>query len=635
MIRGAGRAIAAAVLGALAGATWLALTYGAAATLNIEFDVSPPREIVRGVYTTERDPGTGVTFAWSADTVTIALADLDRQVPWTIDVRGRGARAGGQPNPTLEFYVDGVLLQSHQTTVDYGDVRVDIPPRPAQSGVVVEMRSSNTFVPGPADPRVLGVMLDRITLTPLGVVLPPRASFRGVALASAAAGAALAVLGVTAGSAVGGVLLLSAALAALVGRGFGTYTDFPALTARATIWIAAATVLLIWAVRRVRRQPFRNTARFAIAFSASALLLELLVLLHPNMPIGDALFHAHRYQEVLAGRWYFTSTAPGEYQFPYAPGLYVLAIPFSWLVRRGPSDMTLLRTIVCVADALAGLLLYTIAARVRGDRLAGAVAVALYHLIPLGFGVLAVGNLTNAFAQSLSVAGLALIASPGVRIENRGMLAALTVALLAAFLSHTSAFAIVAVASCLVAIAFWWRGGPALRSPAMAVLIAAVLAILLAVVSYYAHFLDTYRTELSRITSETAAAAPDAGGRTMSARLALVPGYLRGYYGVPALALALWGTSLLWRRGARDRVTLASAAWALACVAFLALGILTPVDLRHYLAAIPVVALAGGIASAIAWTSSTTSRTVAVILLAWATVLGIDAWWSTLDVGPG
>ena len=85
------------------------------------------------------------------------------------------------------------------------------------------------------------------------------------------------------------------------------------------------------------------------------------MLLHPDMPIGDALFHAHRFQEVLAGTLYFTSIAPGNYQFPYAPGLYVVAIPFAGLVRRGAADMTLLRTIVCVADALAGLLLYAMA----------------------------------------------------------------------------------------------------------------------------------------------------------------------------------------------------------------------------------------------------------------------------------
>lgn len=626
-MRVAGRALAAAILGALAGATWLVLIYGRAPALNIDFDVTPPREIVAGIYTTEHDPGTDVTFVWSSESVTISLADVDRQVPWTMDVRVRGARAGNQPNPSLQFFVDGVLVETHHTSADYSDVFVSIPARPLQSGLVIDMRASSTFVPGPSDPRVLGVMLDRITLTPSGVVLPPRAAFRGVALASAAAGAALALLGVTAGSAVGGVLLLSAALAALIARGFAPYTGFPELTVRATLWISLLTTILVAIVRRLRHEPFRNTARFAIAFSAAALLLELLALLHPNMPTGDALFHAHRFQEVLAGRWYFTSTAPGEYQFPYAPGLYVFAIPFSSLVRRGPSDMTLLRVIVTTTDALAGLLLYGMAVRVRGDRLAGAIAVALYHLIPLGFGVIAVANLTNAFAQSISVGALALMASGAVRFENRAMWALLTATLLAAFLSHTSTFAIGSVAAVLIAFVFWWRGGPALRSPAIAVLTAAILAVALAIVLYYAHFLETYRTELSRIGSETAAAAPDAGGRGIGSRLATVPIYLRNYYGTAAVALALWGAAALWHRGARDRTTLACAGWTLACLLFLVIGILTPVDMRYYLAAIPVVAIAGALAAAFAWTSKGPRRVIAALLLVWAAVGGVNAWF--------
>ncbi len=318
--------------------------------------------------------------------------------------------------------------------------------------------------------------------------------------------------------------------------------------------------------------------------TAAAFLLELLVLLHPDMPIGDTLFHAHRFQDVLGGRYFFTSVAPGNYQFPYAPGLYVFAIPFAGLVRRGVADMTVLRTIVCAADALAGLLLYGMASRMRGDRLAGALAVALYHLIPLGFGVMVAGNQTNAFAQSLSVAALALIASAAVRWEHRAAVVGLTVVLAAAFLSHTGTFAIGSVAAVIIAFLFWWRGGPALRSPAVAVLLAAVAAVVIAVVVYYAHFLETYRTELTRIGGETAAAAPDAGGRGIGDRLASVPRYLNLYFGVPALALATWGVAILWSRGARDRTTLATTGWFLTCGLFLVLGILTPVDMRYYLA---------------------------------------------------
>jgi hypothetical protein len=629
VIRGLGRAVAAGILAALAGAAWLALIYGRSPALRLEFDTTPPPGIVRGIYPSERDDASGRTFAWTAERLTLQL-DVDRQVPWWLDVRMRGARPGGAPNPELQFFVDGLLVHTQATSAEFADARVQIPRRPATSGLTLEIRSSSTFVPGPADPRALGVMLDWLTLTPEGVALPPRAAFAGVAVASAAAAASIALLGVTAGSAVGAALLLSAALAALVARGFGPYTDYADVAARGALWIGVVGGVLVAIVRRTRSEPFRNTARFAIAFSGSALLLELLMLLHPNMPVGDALFHAHRFQEVLAGRWYFTSIAPGGYQFPYAPGLYLFAIPFSGLVRRGASDMTVLRTIVCVADALAGLLLYNMAVRLRGDRLAGALAVALYGLIPLGFGVIRVGNLTNAFAQSLSVGAFALIASPALRLERRGMVALLTLALGAAFVSHTSAFAIGSAAACFAALFFRWRGGPALRSPAAAVLVGALVAIALAVVLYYVHFVETYRTELARIGSETVTGAPDAGGRSMLGRLASVPTNLRLYYGVPAMVLAAVGAVRLWQRAVRDRVALTSAGWAAACLCFLVLGILTPVDMRHYLAAVPVVALVAGGGVGIEWGVDRTRRAAMIGLLALAVIVGIRSWWSTL-----
>ncbi len=254
----------------------------------------------------------------------------------------------------------------------------------------------------------------------------------------------------------------------------------------------------------------------------------------------------------------------------------------------------------------------------------------LYHLIPLGFGVVAAGNLTNAFAQSLSVAALAVMASGAVRRERLSTVALLSLTLVAVSLSHTSAFAIASVAACVVALLFRLRGGPALRSPAIAILTAALLAAVVSVAVYYAHFMDTYRTELARIGTETASAAPDAGGRGIAERLAAVPRYLNIYFGIPALLLASWGAVEMWRRGARDRVTLSSAGWAVACGLFFALGILTPVDMRYYLALTPVVAITAAIGGAIGWTCRGPLRAASAVALAWVVVVAMRAWWNTL-----
>ena len=223
-----------------------------------------------------------------------------------------------------------------------------------------------------------------------------------------------------------------------------------------------------------------------------------------------------------------------------------------------------------------------------------------------------------------------MMAAPSLRLEQRRRVVLFSALLVCAFLSHTSTFALLSAATFVVAALFLWRGGPAMASPGRAVLLALAVAILLAVVLYYGHFVATYRNELSRIGAETAAGAADAGGRGIGTRLAAVPRYLGLYFGVPILALAGWGAFALWRRGGADRMVLSMSGWAIACLAFLLLGVLTPVDMRYYLAAIPVIALSAAIGAADAWRSGAGRRAAAAVLLAGAVVVGIRGWLGTL-----
>ena len=542
----------------------------------------------------------------------------------------RGARARPAENPRLTFLVDGIELGSRPTATDYEEITIDVPARPERRGLTLGVRVSATFVPGPADTRALGVVLDELRLAPAGVVVPPRSAFAGAAAAAAAMGAAIAALGVTAGSAVLAALVVAAGIASMLARGFAPYADLPAVAARAGITIAIALAAAAASVRVRQGVPLRNTARFAMAFSACALLLELLVLLHPDMPIGDALFHAHRFQDVLAGRLYFTSVAPGNYLFPYAPGLYVTASLFADLVPRGLADMALLRILTTAANAAAATLLYWAVVRGWADRLAAACAVAIFHLLPLGLGVLAVGNLTNAFAQSVSIVALVMMAGGAVRLDNRRLTILFAGVLTAAFLSHTSTFAILAVACLFTAALFRRFGGPTVRASGTAVALALGVAVVLAVALYYAHFVETYRTELGRIGRETLTAAPDAGGRGIVSRLLSVPRYLRIYFGIPALVLAAWGTWKLRRQAGRGPLTLATAGWALACTAFLVLGVVTPVDMRYYLASMPVIAMVAGFGASAAWAAGGAARAISAALLAWALLEGIRGWWTTI-----
>jgi hypothetical protein len=630
MSRPAGPIAWVALTGAMSAVVFLALFYIMSPVLRIEFAVDPPR-LMTGMHHGERDQVSGLTFAWTGRDVALRLPGLDRSVEWAVDVRVRGNRADASDNPTLVFFVDGLQALTRRTTTTFETIRLTIPSRPDRpQGVLVGLQSSSTFVPGPDDPRSLGVMVDAITLTPQGLALPPRTAFTRLAAAGAVMGGAIALTGLPPVLAAGAAALLSAGQASVVARGFGPFTDLPRTATRLAIATGATLVLMVFLMEQVGRRALGNTARFTAAFAAGAVLLKLLVLLHPHMPIGDALFHAHRFQEVLRGNYYFTSIAPGGYAFPYAPGLYLAASPFADLVRRESGDVVLLRVLVTSVDGVAGVLLYAAVVRAWGDRLAAAIASAVYQSLPLAFLVITVANLTNAFAQSLAVVCLAMMSVSRLRVANIPAVVALGMLLAAAFLSHTSTFAILSVTAIAAALLFTWRGGPSLRAPAGAVLAACAASAAFAVIIYYGHFIDTYRTEFARIGSETAAAAPDAGGRGIAARALAVPRYLSIFIGLPALILAAAGAVRLWRRGARDNLTLVVAAWCLTCAAFLLLGVFTPVDMRHYLASLPAVAILAGAGASGGWAAGGRRRLVTTGLLGWAAWLGIVAWWTAL-----
>jgi hypothetical protein len=199
--------------------------------------------------------------------------------------------------------------------------------------------------------------------------------------------------------------------------------------------------------------------------------------------------------------------------------------------------------------------------------------------------------------------------------------------LAAAFLSHTSTFAILSVCVFMTGAFFWFRGGPALRRTTTALIAALGLAFLLAVALYYGQFGETYRAEFGRLSTEARTAAPDAGGRSVIERALAVPRYAYLYFTIPLMVLAGAGTVDRWRRGSRDRLTLAIAGWAAACTLFLLVGVLTPLDMRYYLAATPAVAVVAAAGASWGWHAGAQWRVLTVLLLSWAIWIAVETWW--------
>jgi hypothetical protein len=96
------------------------------------------------------------------------------------------------------------------------------------------------------------------------------------------------------------------------------------------------------------------------------------------------------------------------------------------------------------------------------------------------------------------------------------------------------------------------------------------------------------------------------------------------------LILTAWGARVLWQSGQPDRLSLSILGWALACTGFLILGIVSPVDMRFYLASIPVLSIVAGFGASAGWSAGGRARVAAAALLAWGLVEGVRGWWMAL-----
>lgn len=600
----------------------------------IDFSADPPPQLTAGFYPAEHTPD-ATWFAWTQGAFGIALPTLDRTTAWTVTLRISGSRPDGT-TPEIVTNVDGAVRdRSTLPAAGFVDKTYTIDPRPGGGrGLAIAWTVSPTFVPGPGDTRVLGAQVDEIRIAPVGsgprVVLDRNVLLTVGVIAGAAMGAL--ALPWLAGS--GLLIFFALATSFIVTRGLGPFVSFP--------WspIGAATIVSA-IVTTMTLQARTTSARLVVAITGMTVALQLLLLTHPDMPIGDAIFHTHRFQDVLGGHYLFASLAPGNYQFPYPIGLYLFARPFAVLTPTTPDRMMLLRVIVVTVDACASALLYRLVMRWRNDEIAAVGSVVAFHLLPLSFGVIVTANLTNVFAQSLGtvtlvVAGaLAVIWSSGPAAKHQRLAGWTGVALLAAiaasaFLSHTSTFAVLGAQLMFAGAALAISSDRAQRPAGRLLMISAIAALALAIVVYYAYFMDVYRTAFTRIASETGHATAAAGGRTPLTRLVELPRGLAVTFGVPAMLLAIAGTIAILKDRRPSPIATLLGMWLAACGLFMIVGIVTPVDLRHLLAALPVIGILAAIGFASLWRAGITARVAGLAAAAWMVWVAAVSWTGSL-----
>jgi hypothetical protein len=549
---------------------------------------SPGWFTTRGLYSTEHAPD-GSAFAWVGGRLRFQIPRLSRTDAYELRLRVRSGRPGTEPPVEVRIVADGL---------DAGLVRIGaewqeliVPLRSARlDGAVVLIDASTTFTPGPKDPRALAFMIDRVTLAPVSAA-SVQTSTRALVDVSVFAGAialaavicafpalmALAIGFAAAGAAVWLVLFDAAFL--------GVYSASVATLGLATCAAAAIATLAARLASEGARQWWRVALFLVIACTA----LRLAVFVHPAAPVSDGMFHVHRAQSVRAGDYFFTSVTPRPfYEFPYPIGLYVAAQPF-W--NQVSDRVALLRSVTLVTDALVALALFAVVSARWSSPATGLLAAAFALMLPVVIQGISTANLTNVFAQS--VFSLAVLWVGWWLPSPRSAVACAGAALLfsAAYLSHFST-AVIGVPASALMVGFV----PLSRDPREArawrwVAAAVAIALALSYVLYYSHFHDVYARTLSRIGGEGAQTSFVATlAEHSESKPVTVLRFLVLNYGWGALALALLGCGWVIVRTWRDGWTLVLSAVGLTVLVFLAIGALTPVEMRASLAAHPVVA---------------------------------------------
>jgi len=630
--------VLAAIVGASLGAAAVVVAYMLRPTLTLEMDRSLPRRFASGLYDAERAGQT--TFTWTSQRADIKLADLSRRVSWTCSIRFRGGRSDPAMQPSVTIAADGLVATTVNATNEFQDVPIVLPPR-SSSGAVVTVTSSSTIVPGPSDPRQLGVQLDRLTCAPQdGRPWPPSTTIIYAGLTSAIFGGAFVLAGLTVRLALAMVTTLAAFQALPLSAGPAPYIPFAESVIWFAIWICIGAVVLVAAFDRWRPVPLETSARMAIALSAAVLYLKVLGLVHPSKLVIDAVFHAHRLEWVMAGRYYFTQPMPDGVTFPYAIGLYVFAAPWTIFTH---DYVTLLRVIACAAQVLAGALLYPVIVKAWNDRAAAVMAVVLFNMVPLPYGLLGNANLTNTFGEAVAVVAVATASLVSGGVLQFALFFGVSAL---AFLSHVSTFAILGVTLAVLVVGYRVLGGPSLQRLAWPIGLLTLAAAALAVILYYGHFGEVYKTALrvraaattaqsqTEVTPPPASASPE--GPSLGTRVTNAIRSALGMIGWPILLPAVVG---LWRSivdRSRDRATLAVMAWAVACAVFLGVAVMR-VDApfqryaaeffgRVLLATFPAAVVLAARGAAWMWNQRAAGRIASLGLVLWAVVRGTQNW---------
>ena len=596
------------------------------------------------------------TYRWTDGAGSITFPALGRGA-WRVELTAVVAHPGGEP-VAATLLANGVELAALPEYADFRRLSFIVPPHVVGSGDLTLTIRSNVVT----DPRPLGVLVERVALTPLasaplGSALPPWSMLLPALVVALAMYASLRLVRVPAWSALAaGAAVLALGAWALVRHRYPMGFFIEPLAAL-TVFTALLTPALQWLSDRA----FRRLGVPLTPWLRDALVLLFLVgfwlkaggLLFPYMRAIDVSWHMDRVRWILDGNL-AAMYQPGAFSesvmpidewgpnrpvIPYSPFFHLFATMFAifpWPLETSTNMFSAL------LDTSRVFLLAILALKSGLSERVALLAAALLAATPVTFLLHSWGNVPTTSGMWWTLVTTTAIVALYPKLSRPGPLALLTALTLVTMLFYTvmAVFHVtfVIVFLLLVRVTPQWVE----RRPAWTVGLATLAAILLSVVIYYGQYIPSMIERTVPYVLSLATSGPESVGVERAPFGEYMAGMLKHlrydmrpdgflYYGiliplffcVPGF-LALRPKANTTR--ARNLLWLVLAAWYTVGVLFMLAGYRVSMVDKQIFYILPALCLCWAVCADRYWRRGRAAQLVILAIYAFTLATALDLW---------
>lgn len=396
------------------------------------------------------------------------------------------------------------------------------------------------------------------------------------------------------------------------------------LCSAAGAWLAPP--LLAW----LRATPPPQIMRWLLLLVTMSFVLKYGARLYPESMRGDIQLHVNRYIATITGEVYVVARHRGL-PFPFPPGLYLMAAPFTLL---GAPVRLVFQLATGLFEASTVLLLYALMVRVAGSARLGLLAGAAYALTAAGFMTSWFAFETQVAAQWFEVLLVLLVALRWPHLANARTFLLLVIVLAGLFLGHIGLFINTSLLGLLLVPLLWWhaRNADEQRS-ALTIGLAGLLVGAFVTLFYYTSFMDVVLGQLGGVAEGGLNGATGRAAIPRATSLqALWEGGLITHYGFFPVLLLVPAAVFIWR-GKLGRV--AAPLFWLTLLVSVSQGVLPFITLssittRWLMFSAWVVAVGGALGFAMLWRRGRSARLVSLALAGYVCWITITVWMNAM-----